>query len=66
MNWILIGTLLGSTVTSSHDTEEACRGRLAMLQKKEVIAQCIQQNYGNFTTNNAIICLTTSCKDVFK
>lgn len=37
MNWILTGLLLGSLVTSTHDTEEACLGRKAVLAKvKEV------------------------------
>ncbi len=35
--WILTGILLGSIVTSIHDSEEACRGRMAMLnQVKEM------------------------------
>ena len=35
--WILTGLLLGSIITSTHDSEEACRGRAAMLTKvKEV------------------------------
>ena len=42
MNWLFIGTLLGSVVTSPHDTEEACRGREYTLRGKGVIGQCVQ------------------------
>lgn len=56
MSWIFIGTLLGSLVTSSHDTEEACRGRLAMLAKKDVVGQCIQQQQMFSYSNNAQTC----------
>lgn len=52
MTWLLVGTLLGSIVTSEHTSEEACRGRLAMLQKKEVVAQCVQQS-----NSSGIVCL---------
>lgn len=35
--WILTGILLGSIITSTHDTQEQCEGRKAMLnQVKEV------------------------------
>ena len=40
MKWILIGTLLGSLVTSQHDSEEGCRGRAAVLKKKDIITEC--------------------------
>lgn len=46
MMWILTGMLLGSIITSAHDTEELCQGRRAMLTKiKEVnvIASCHYQ-----------------------
>lgn len=31
--WILTGILLGSIVTSTHDTQELCEGRKVMLSK---------------------------------
>lgn len=40
MNWIFIGLLAGSLVTSTHETEEACLGRAEMLRKKEVVGRC--------------------------
>lgn len=44
MNWILTALLLGSVVTSTHETEEACLGRKAVLQRvKELTAvECHQ------------------------
>lgn len=47
MKYILIGTLLGSIVTSNHDNKEACLGRLEMLKEKGVAAQCILDTSGN-------------------
>lgn len=41
MGWIFVGLLLGSVVTSSHESEEACLGRKALLEKKEVRGQCV-------------------------
>jgi hypothetical protein len=49
MNWVFIEAILGSIVTSSHDTQEACEGRKVMLEKKEIKGQCIQQNISNIT-----------------
>ena len=42
MNWIFIGLLLGSTVTSQHDTREACEGRRVVLAEKGVNGKCIE------------------------
>lgn len=42
MNWICIGLIAGSLITSLHDTEEQCRGREAMLNKiKEASVKCV-------------------------
>lgn len=43
MNWIFIGMLLGSVVTSSHDSKEACLGRQAVLKDKGVEGQCVER-----------------------
>lgn len=40
MNWVYVGVLLGSLVTSQHETEEACLGRKALLSKREVVGDC--------------------------
>lgn len=50
MSWLYIGMLLGSVVTSTHDTKEACLGREAVLKEKGVIGQCVNQNIGFTTT----------------
>jgi hypothetical protein len=41
MNWILIAIVSGSILTSGHDTEEACLGRKAMLEKDKISAKCV-------------------------
>lgn len=33
--WILTGMLLGSLITSTHEGQEACEGRKAMLAKEK-------------------------------
>lgn len=50
--WIFSGILLGSIVTSSHDTEEACRGRASMLRDKGVVGDChrLPGTSGSFIT----------------
>lgn len=40
--WLFVGMLLGSMVTSSHDTKEACEGRRVVLAEKGVNGQCVQ------------------------
>lgn len=40
MNWIYIGLLAGSLVTSTHDNKEACEGRAVTLKEKGVIGKC--------------------------
>lgn len=37
--WILTALLFGSIVTSTHDNEETCRGRAAMLGKIKEVRQ---------------------------
>lgn len=42
MNWILIAITSGMLMTSHHDTEEACLGRKAMLEKDKITnSKCI-------------------------
>lgn len=36
MNWIFIGLLAGSLVTSAHDTREACEGRAVIAKENKV------------------------------
>lgn len=43
MNWVLIGFLLGSQITSQHETREACEGRAVLLREKGAVAiKCIE------------------------
>lgn len=46
MSWILVGTLLGSVITSSHDTREACEGRAVLLREKNAGAKCVEMPSG--------------------
>lgn len=39
--WLLIGTFLGSVVTSPHDTREACEGRAVILREKGAFVRCV-------------------------
>lgn len=63
MNWILIGTLLGSIVTSQHDTREACEGRLVVLKEKGVAGECKQIQQQNYTVYNGsmMLCNGQTC-----
>lgn len=62
--WIFVGLLLGSMVTSSHDTKEACEGRRVMLTEKGVSGQCVQQpnNLYFSTSGNIKLCTDGICK----
>ena len=44
MNWILIAILGGSLLTSTHENEEQCLGRKAMLEKTYIglSAKCVE------------------------
>ena len=41
MNWILVGVIAGSVITSSHDTKEACFDRKATLSEQRIPAICV-------------------------
>jgi hypothetical protein len=41
MDWVFIGTLVGSLVTSTHSGRETCEGRAVMLREKGVIGRCV-------------------------
>jgi len=43
MNWIMIAIMSGSLVVSSHETQEACEGRAAILKKDHKIeTKCVE------------------------
>lgn len=46
MNYLLIGTLLGSLLSSSHDTREACEGRAVLLREKGAVVRCAEAQGG--------------------
>lgn len=41
MNWLLVGAVAGSIVTSSHADKEACMGRVAVLKEQKIEATCV-------------------------
>lgn len=47
VKWIFIGLLLGSTVTSTHETYEACLGRMALLRGYGVVGSCQSETIPN-------------------
>lgn len=53
MNWIFIGLLAGSLVTSTHETEEACLGRAEVLKKKDVVGRCDKAPTSGLTINGS-------------
>ena len=38
MDWIMIAVVAGSILVSGHASEEACRGRAAMVEKDQKVA----------------------------
>lgn len=56
--YILIGILLGSIVTSTHDSREACEGRKTILAEKGVVAECkaINSSSGTLTGTSTRLC----------
>lgn len=46
MQWVLIGTLAGSLITSLHDTREACEGRAVILREQKVAVKCVEMPGG--------------------
>lgn len=64
--WILTGLLLGSLVTSTHDTEEQCEGRKAMLVKTNVQTIDCRKTISYLTsTHSNSIKLGMGCSVVF-
>ena len=42
MNWICIGLLAGSLITSQHENREACEGRAVVLREAKAMAKCVE------------------------
>lgn len=70
MNWILVAISAGMLMTSSHDTEEACLGRLAIITKApinvSIQARCIDMRLTPIVGSvgiGSLVCITNnSCK----
>lgn len=65
--WILTGILLGSLITSTHDTQESCEGRKAMLGKEKNVSslECRLVNpsiLGSYSTPLISGCLVMDIK----
>ena len=53
--WLLTGVVLGSIVSSTHDSEEACRGRKAMLEQVKGINQIECRAANHFTVTGTML-----------
>ena len=64
MKYIFVGMLLNSIVTSTHDNEEACKGREAMLKEKGVVGQCVKENgpIQTWITRGTTVCNGGTCQ----
>ncbi len=69
MNWVLIGLLAGSLITSQHQNEEDCLGRKAMLERQKVErATCVElKQWGTLSSGSTGICFlkgdgTSTCR----
>lgn len=57
MNWIMIALLSGNLIASQHSTEEACRGRLAMVirnHKGIAYGDCTELKHYSYNTGTII------------
>jgi len=54
MNWICIGILAGSLITSLHDNREACEGRAVTLREAKAVVKCVEMP-------SATISFSTTC-----
>ncbi len=61
MNYLLIGTLLGSIITSPHDTREACEGRAVLLREKGATVQCVTNTHTLSTSGTVLLCGNSTC-----
>lgn len=62
MNWILIAITSGMLMTGHYETEEACLGRKAMLEKDKITnAKCVDMRISiNFSTGTTL-CFNGRC-----
>lgn len=53
MEWIYVGVILNSILTSGFPTEEACLGHKAMLEKQKVYGVCVATPAAHFITGSS-------------
>ena len=67
MNWVFVGILMGTVVTSTHDSREACEGRRVVLAEKGVNGKCVElsatRSYTGTTIAPLTICGTITCNN---
>lgn len=65
MNWILIAITSGMLMISHHETEEACLGRKAILEKDKITnSKCVDMR-GNIISNSVgsiQLCTNPGCR----
>jgi hypothetical protein len=65
MEWILIGIVAGSIVTSGHPTKEACLGRVGVLKEQKIVSACYPSpgngTIGFGTMTSPVCCSITTC-----
>lgn len=58
MNWILIAVTSGMLMTGHFDTEEACLGRKAMLEKDKITnAKCVNMQNLSYNSTTGTMCI---------
>jgi len=67
MDWLYVGVVLNSILTSGYPSEEACLGHKDMLEKQKIYGTCIKSpanliGYGSpiLLDNGRSICITGS------
>lgn len=55
MDWIFVGVILNSIVTSGFSSEEACLGHKAMMEKQKIIGVCVDASSLRTGTNSVFI-----------
>jgi len=67
MLWMFVGVLLGSIVTSSHETREACEGRATLLREKGVSGKCVDMSFTTLRSGDiSVTPLTLGTPGVWK
>lgn len=62
MNWILIAIISGMLMTGHFDTEEACLGRKAMLEKDKITnSKCVDMSTIANTSGGITFCKNGIC-----